>query len=678
MILTTALAVCLMTVIMLYLYSSRQRNISIAISEAGQYHAEYRNLSKWQAARLGKEKNVLKATDVSSREGTKDIQILLKSDVNCKKVLEEIEHRLGLQRSQIFWNIIYLDAAEIGIPFILQTACILIGLILSASIVIYNVFQIYVMTDVRLYGAMRAIGFEDRQLKRFLSLEGIVTGCVGSLTGILAGLLFSDVIIPILGKTEKTGTPLEATASAGILVAVFFLGIFIVMSGMRRPVANVIKLSVIENMNYQADSGTDRKGTPRATPVQLRIWDLSKMNFIRNRRKNVWVILSLSVTGALFLIAASILNSMDMKNMLDMIMRGDYSLELSDKEARDRYSPVCLEQDLILGVTKQKGVTDVHTIMYDRLLWDSSDARDHIQMTEEFQELGIGYETIDSVLYGYDDAFLTACLRQLGDVDLTIADMREHNYVIAVENGISDFQINDTIRLKQGEKDETEKEFKIVGIIKNNITYRGYSGAGNDFILHQSRLEALRLDSRVKRLSISVSQSAKNTIKQYLDSLVAHNTLLKVESYDELLPEYSAQKKALETSSYSLIVLLFCISILNLTNTNLGNILSRRQEIGMLEAIGLTRNQENIMFQLEGLMVIGISWFITVLTGLSLGYAGFTLFSRSAGYAVYKLPVPEVIVLSVSYVLVQVIVIRCTIGWLGRESIMDKIRQEDM
>lgn len=678
LILTTALAVCLMTVVMLYLYSSRQRNIEIAASEAGQYHAEYRNLSKWQSGQLAKEESVRKLIDVSAKEESKDIRILLRSDVNCKNVLEEIEHRLGIQRRQIFWNIIYLDAANISITSILQMACILAGLLLSAVIVVCNIFQIYIMYDVRLYGAMRAIGFEDNQLKRFLRFEGFITGCAGSFIGILAGLFFSDIFIPIFGKTETAGKSLEMTASAWIMTAVFFSGILIVLLGMQRPVASVMKLSVIETMNYQAVSKADRKGKRSKTPGQISLWDLSKINFIRNRTKNVWVILSLSVTGAMFLIAASIIDSMDMKNMLYMIMRGDYNLEVSEEEARNRHSSVCLEQDLIQGIREQKGITDIHTIMYDRLMWNRADAKNHIQITDEFQELGIGYENINSVLYGYDDAFLNACLRQSGNEDLTEADMRENNYVIVVENGISDFKINDTVRLKEDENDNEETEFTIVGIIKNNITYRGYSGAGNDFILHQNRLEALHLDSRIKRLSITVKPSSKDSVKEYLESLAAQNAILKLESRDELLPEYSGQKKALETGSYSLIMLLFGISIMNLINTNLSNILSRRQEIGMLEAIGLTGSQENRMFQTEGLMVIGISCLITILTGIPLGYAGFTLFRQSAGYAIYKVPIPEMIVLSISYLFVQIIVIRCTIGWLGRQSIMDKIRQEDL
>ena len=77
-----------------------------------------------------------------------------------------------------------------------------------------------------------------------------------------------------------------------------------------------------------------------------------------------------------------------------------------------------------------------------------------------------------------------------------------------------------------------------------------------------------------------------------------------------------------------LVALLFCISIMNLLNTTLSNILSRKREMGMLEAIGLTRKQENRMFQTEGLVLVLVSLAGAVLLGIPLGYAGFCVFEK--------------------------------------------------
>lgn len=681
-ILTVSLAVCMMMVILQYLSISRQSNMTIAALDTGAYHTEYENLSKWQLRQLKENRNVQMITPVPGPGGTTNVQLLLKSNVNCKNVLKGLENRLGLQENQINWNIPYLDAADIGLTAVLQILCILLGIFLSAAIVINNIFQIYVLSDIHLFGTMRAAGFEDRQLKRFLRTEGIITGCAGSLAGILLGIIFSAFLIPILEKTESVESALKISATLkatfGITALSFLSGLAIVLLGIQKPLARIAKMSVMETINYYPDSDLKPRGEAQKPKNRIRIWDLCRINLSRNRKKSRWVVLSLVTTGVLFLVMASIIGSMDLENMLDRSIRGDYSLQLVDKEARNKESNLCLDAELIRQIGQQEGVKEVHTIMYDRLTWESSDARKYMQLTEEFRELGIGYEDINSVIYGYDDSFMEACLEQLSDQALTMEEMRDNNNVLVVTNGLSDFRVGDIIHLKIGEGDNGTVSLRIAGILKDNITYRGYSGAGNDFILHQNRFEALDMDCRIKRAAINVKSHEKERVKEFLTQCVSANEYLELESHDELMHKYAEQKNALETGSYSLLALLFCISAVNLFNTSLSNILSRRREIGMLEAVGLTKAQENRLFQMEGLVLILASGVITILLGIPCGYLGYRLFSRSATYALYQAPVVETFVLLLSFVIIQIAVTQFAIHRLGKNSIMEKISREGL
>ena len=110
----------------------------------------YTNLSEWQTRQIKGNKKIREVTFVSERDGKTGVLILLKSDISSKSVLRDIENRIGLQAGQIHWNIPYLDAADVGIEVILQMICVFAGLLLSAAIVIYNIFNIYVLQDIRL------------------------------------------------------------------------------------------------------------------------------------------------------------------------------------------------------------------------------------------------------------------------------------------------------------------------------------------------------------------------------------------------------------------------------------------------------------------------------------------------------------------------------------------------
>ena len=62
-------------------------------------------------------------------------------------------------------------------------------------------------------------------------------------------------------------------------------------------------------------------------------------------------------------------------------------------------------------------------------------------------------------------------------------------------------------------------------------------------------------------------------------------------------------------------VIVVCFSLINLVNTTITNFLSRRQEIGMLQAIGLSKKQLIKMLCYEGLMYSVFATLVTLVLG---------------------------------------------------------------
>ena len=62
-------------------------------------------------------------------------------------------------------------------------------------------------------------------------------------------------------------------------------------------------------------------------------------------------------------------------------------------------------------------------------------------------------------------------------------------------------------------------------------------------------------------------------------------------------------------------VIVVCFSLINLVNTTITNFLSRRQEIGMLQAIGLSKKQLIKMLCYEGLMYSVFATLVTLVFG---------------------------------------------------------------
>ena len=129
--------------------------------------------------------------------------------------------------------------------------------------------------------------------------------------------------------------------------------------------------------------------------------------------------------------------------------------------------------------------------------------------------------------------------------------------------------------------------------------------------------------------------------------------------------------------SHGFLMILFLIVVFNLVNTTFTNVLSRKRELGILEAIGLTLQQERRLLQLESFCIVAVSSTMGMAIGYPAGYIAFLLFKKQADYAVYHFPVMESLLLAaVLWFLQWFIVNRCS-DLLEKQSAVEKIRYKE-
>lgn len=200
---------------------------------------------------------------------------------------------------------------------------------------------------------------------------------------------------------------------------------------------------------------------------------------------------------------------------------------------------------------------------------------------------------------------------------------------------------------------------RVAGIVSNNITYRGYKASGCDIIMHQNLFKKLDLDTRVQRIAITANSGKEMQVQSHLEELIDNQKdqeEIAVVSYVDLNKEFEENKKIVTIVSYSFLLILGLIVIFNSINTTLTNMLSRKKELGVLEAIGLTSKQEKRLLLTENLLTICISSVIGMGIGFPLGYIGFLIFKKQANYAIYHLPIVESFLVAVLFFLGQMII----------------------
>ena len=108
------------------------------------------------------------------------------------------------------------------------------------------------------------------------------------------------------------------------------------------------------------------------------------------------------------------------------------------------------------------------------------------------------------------------------------------------------------------------------------------------------------------------------------------------------------------------------------------SIITRKRELGILQAIGLSDKQLVKMLQIEGLFYTVGTLLITLTLGNILGYIAVIIFRNTgASYAIYDYPLTQTIIMIVAITLVQILITYMVTNNFKKDSLVDRIRYSE-
>ena len=160
-----------------------------------------------------------------------------------------------------------------------------------------------------------------------------------------------------------------------------------------------------------------------------------------------------------------------------------------------------------------------------------------------------------------------------------------------------------------------------------------------------------------------------------LNQLIDGNSDLVMETIKESITYYSGLQQLSFGVLLIVAVIVVCFSLINLVNTTITNFLSRRQEIGMLQAIGLSKKQLIKMLCYEGLMYSVFATLVTLVLGTGLGFLSVQVVVKTMNpYFYYSFPWLIVLIYLAILLIVQFTLISYTTGNLKKQSLVEQIR----
>ena len=222
------------------------------------------------------------------------------------------------------WAYLSAQASQAMDPVTVVIAVLLvIVFMLSGYLIIYNIFQIAVVNDIRFYGMLKTIGTTHKQIRRIIYRQAFYLSLIGIPIGLVLGFICGNVLAPVIMSTmnyKKT----FVTANPLIFVGAALFSLFTVFISCIKPGKMAGRVSPIEALRYTEGDGM-RIGKKKRNQT-FSIYRMALSNLNRNRKKTVMVVLSLSLTVVLLHVVVTFVKGFDMDAYLEKEVVADYQV----------------------------------------------------------------------------------------------------------------------------------------------------------------------------------------------------------------------------------------------------------------------------------------------------------------------------------------------------------------
>ena len=661
--------------------------------------------------------------------GTYMADVVLKDKRHIQKQLQEFALSVGGEPEKMnAGNYIACSQNQVGNamlqPGMMMSAIVFVLLfVVSGYLLIYNIFDISVMQDVRQYGLLRTIGTSTRQIKKIVNRQAIWLTLIGLPLGLIFGFLVSKMLLPIVMKFFQANSlnAMKVSVSPLIFLIAAVFTIFTVIISTRKPAKKAAKISPLEAIRYTGQENKKTKKTKRTHGAKLSYMAFSNLG--RNKRRSVFIVLSMLLCIVLFNSIIVITQSMDEEKWISRSTKTDFTVYNS--VAVNGVSPFQYREDglpasVVNLINQQKGV-EKERILY-RNTRDDSDVtvdykfEDLVCIAEETEEdyVSKAYENGSSLrivpgtedgyfgnVFGVSESFWEDVTIYEGEnnLDALKEKMETGDYVIVgtiidrltgeaeEETQLQQqLQVGDSITfLKDGKEEKTCTILAKATVVATEYeTYAGANGAtyiGGDapfLYMSDTKFKELYEEPTIFSYSFNAGQGQKENLEGFLADFTGENTSVAYTSTKLLQEQLASNRNIVLLVGGMIGVILAFAGLINFTNMMVTNIITRRHEFAAMQSIGMTNRQLRRLIVDEGLYYAAGADVIGGLLAVILGTTVLknVLNSPSMWYFTLRFTLVPALFIAVIYLILAAVIPVVVLHFFNKGSVVERLRIE--
>lgn len=520
---------------------------------------------------------------------------------------------LGIASAQIFLTDYFAAMNGVlggGLHLSIPLLAVVTGIL--AAVIVYGVFYTMIVKHVQMLGQLRTIGMTTRQIRRIMHRNGRRFAWQGIALGLVLGTAVGFAVCP-------TGFRVETALLYGGVSAV--VARLAVMAAIWRPVHIAAKISPIEGSRYLSAKSKRRRTQRRHRPLTPA--RLARIHLGRSRLKTAFTLLTLALSGVLFLAVATVAGSIDAEKQarFEYYPSGDIEVMLqsvarSTFEANGEYN-----YDTRLQV-ENNPLSDP-TLTASLLAIDGVEqvtAHEAIRATIEMPwDMGSILSQDSNVpVIDADDFAAIAPLLSAGTP--TYETMSANNGILINDHYGS---VGDTFSITVRGVDGEPHTFQAtaVGSYDPEVLMAQYPlvPGSPTFLLTADSVRSLTgVTDATGILTVAVAPGAYETVRTQIRQMADASDVIDENDISQTVDNINTINGITIRNLYLVAVILFLFGGLSMSNMLLVDLRNRRRELGLLGAVGATQRQLRRMLLWEIAAILGGAGLVSLL-GAALG-----------------------------------------------------------
>ncbi len=667
--------------------------------------------------------------------GTWNLDVMFKNASHIEENMKTILERHGYQTEGedqgdnyisigVNWGYVtaqFEDSIDLGT--ILALIAVLLLIIFTGYLIIYNIFQISVSNDVRFYGLLKTIGTTGRQIKRIISRQALLLAAAGIPIGMVFGYSMGVIMTRIV-VSQLNGVVLTYSVSPVIFVGAAVFSLVTVWISCRKPRKMAAKISPVEAVRYT--EGNESKRKKRKGEKGASIFRMAVANLGRNRSKTVITVISLSFAVVVLNLTFILTNGFDMDKYLSNrvvtdFLTADAAYFQTLTTIFDPFPEEVIAQiEALDGVTG--GRTYQQTFAAEELIteewmrtqqgrwgWGSPEYVDqYVALSEKVGDLYAD----DVRLYGMEDFVLD----KLNVLEGDFSKLKEDgNYVAAVyvpddygniDEGWHWAKVGDQVTIRYVKEEEyfnpetgeiygenedisnkpwrmrakvyEDKTCEVAARvdIPDSLTYRYYEY--DEFVMGADTFIRDSGTSDVLYYAFDCEDDKVDAVEQWMQGFAgSDDSEYDYESRKTYEEDFNGFRNMFLMVGSGAALIVGLVGILNFLNAVLTSIMTRKREFAVLQSVGMTGKQLNQMLITEGMVFAGSSVVITFVLTVVMGPVASNVLEGMFWFFSYHLTVAPILVVAPAFLILGAVIPLISYHYVVKRSVVERLREAE-